>query len=125
MANDRWLFLFIRQDISLPQQITQAGHAIYGLVNSYRPEFDTPNFVTIGVPDLNALKRVQAKLNVNQVPHYAWVEPDFDLGFTAIATIPLDEEQKKVLSNYRLYPCSPVAYRRAPDGEMQVPIPAR
>jgi hypothetical protein len=52
---------------------------------------------------LAALKRVQTKLNLHQIPHFPWVEPDLDLGFTTIATIPLTYEQKQALRNYRLY----------------------
>lgn len=65
-----------------------------------------PNIVTIGVPDVAALKRVRDKLVQNQIPHFAWTEPDFDLGFTSITTIPLDFEQKQVLKNYRVYSSS-------------------
>lgn len=31
------------------------------------------------------------------------MEPDYDFGFTAIATGPLDDQQRKSLSNYRLW----------------------
>jgi hypothetical protein len=54
------------------------------------------------VPDQPALRRVQEKLDRHKIAYYAWSEPDFDLGFTALATVPLDAERKKVLSNYRL-----------------------
>jgi hypothetical protein len=59
--------------------------------------------IVIGVPSLDSLNKVLEKLKANQVPHYAWIEPDYDFGFTAIAAGPLDESQKKVLSNYRLW----------------------
>jgi hypothetical protein len=89
--------------LSVAQQITQSGHAIYSLVRQYHPEFEIPNIVTIGVPDLAALKRVQKKLADYQIPHFSWIEPDFELGFTSIATIPLTYEQKQLLKNYRVY----------------------
>lgn len=60
----------------------------------------------IGVPHLAALERVQEKLNLNKIAYHAWHEPDFDYGFTAIATVPISKERKAVLANYRLY--SPV-----------------
>ena len=62
-----------------------------------------PNIIIIGVPDVEALHRVQAKLKAYQIPHYAWTEPDYDLGFTSIATGVLSEEQKLPLKNYRLW----------------------
>lgn len=62
-----------------------------------------PNLIAIGVPDQAALSRVLNRVKANQVRHYAWIEPDDNLGFTALATEPLDMERKKVFSNYRLY----------------------
>lgn len=63
----------------------------------------TPNIVVIGVPHPTAMNRVLVKLKANQVRHYAWTEPDNDMGLTAIATEPLDEVSKQVMANYRVY----------------------
>lgn len=95
-------YLFIRQDLPVAQQIVQSGHAIEGVVSLY-PQEGIPNLVAIGVPDVAALNRVLTKLKANQIEHFPWVEPDGDLGFTAIATIALNSERKKMLANYRLY----------------------
>lgn len=62
-----------------------------------------PNIVVIGLPNLGALQRALAKLAANQIPHYAWSEPDFDYGLTAIATAPINGEQRAALANYRVY----------------------
>jgi hypothetical protein len=59
--------------------------------------------IVIGVPEVSALNRVRAKLEGLQIPHFAWHEPDGDLGFTAITTVPLDGDTKQLLANYRLY----------------------
>jgi hypothetical protein len=48
------------------------------------------------------MERVLAKLKANQIQHFAWTEPDYDMGMTAIVTIPLDEKRKQCLANYRL-----------------------
>lgn len=71
-----------------------------------------PNIVMIGVPNLSALNRVQSKLRANQIPHFSWIEPDNDLGFTAICTSPLREDKRTVLRNYRVYH-SPVTEQSA------------
>lgn len=47
--------------------------------------------------------RVIDKLKRHQIPHYVWTEPDFDLGLTAVATVPLWGEQREVLANYRVW----------------------
>ena len=121
--NDHWLYLFIRQDLPIEHQITQSNHATYALALAYNPSCEVPNIVTIGVPDLAALKRVQTKLVQNQIPHYAWVEPDLELGFTSITTVPLDYNQKQVLKNYRVYRggAAKVACRVNPDAPTNSP----
>ena len=59
--------------------------------------------VLIGVPNLASLEKTQRKLAAAGIVHYDWIEPGNDLGFTAIATVPLSREKKKVLANYRLW----------------------
>lgn len=93
----------MRQDIPIEHQLVQSNHATYQMATLYRPDEYVPNLVFIGVPDVAALQRVQAKLRAHGLPHYAWHEPDNDMGFTAIATAALDDEQRAVLKNYRLY----------------------
>jgi hypothetical protein len=67
-------------------------------------DFDQiPNLVLIGVPDKAALFRVINKLNDNAIGHEVFYEPDDNLGLTAVATYPLTQEQRRCLSNYRLW----------------------
>jgi len=90
-------------------QIVQTNHATYHLASLYCPDPEKiPNMVLIGLPNLAALERALAKIKAAQITHYAWHEPDFDLGFTSITTAPISGEQRKALANYRLYPRTPV-----------------
>lgn len=113
---DTYVYVFVRQDLPLSQQLVQSNHAVFSLATLTRQE-SVPNIIAIGVPDKPALERVLAKLKANQIPHYAWHEPDYDYGFTSIATVPLTVEQKQVLENYRLWKHScidtPVAQRKS------------
>ena len=83
-------------------QSNHATHTMASRAAAYSVD-GIPNLIMIGVPDLRALNRVAAKLADNAIPHCAWTESDFDLGFTAIATVPLTADQKKPLANYRLW----------------------
>jgi len=62
-----------------------------------------PFLVVIGVSDKPALFRVINKLNENSIEHSVFYEPDDNLGLTAVATNPLTQEQRRCLSNYRLW----------------------
>ncbi len=99
--------------MALADQIVQSNHAILTLATTASPHYsfnfnppskhNYPNIILIGVPDRRALDRVQKKLALNSIPHYCWTEPDNNLGFTAIATIPLRPDEKIPLANYRLW----------------------
>lgn len=97
------MYIFIREDLPISHQIVQSNHATFSIASLLRLERGIPNIILIGVPHLRSLNKVLAKLKAHQIPHFAWTEPDYDFGLTAIATAPLEGEQRSVLSNYRLY----------------------
>lgn len=66
-----------------------------------------PNIVLVGLPNVRSLEKTARKLRLNNIPHHEWHEPDFDFGFTAICTAPLDEKQRIILKDYRVY--APIA----------------
>lgn len=109
------VYIFVRQDIPIQHQVIQSGHAALRIAQFYLAKDDTgtPNLIVIGVPDIKALERVMGKLARNCIKHMMWVEPDGDLGFTALATAPLTKEERLPLANYRLWRYSPGASAQA------------
>ena len=95
----------MRQDISVAQQIVQSNHATFEVARRFpAPNLhETPSCIVIGVPDKNALLRVCEKLNTHAIQHHSFYEPDFDMGLSAVATVPLEQEQRRFLSSYRLW----------------------
>lgn len=73
------------------------------MASLYGPADNIPNIVLIGLPNKAALQRALGKLRAAHIPHYEWHEPDYDFGFTAIATAPIRGEQRDALKNYRVY----------------------
>lgn len=57
----------------------------------------------IGVANESELVQAERVLADNQIPHFCWIEPDFDLGFTSIATGPISGAARQCLSHYRLW----------------------
>ena len=96
--------MFVRQDISLAQQIVQSNHATFEVARSFphNPEI-IPSCIVIGVADKSALLRVIEKLQKHDIRHEAFHEPDFDMGLSAVATAPLEQKQRYCLSNYQLW----------------------
>jgi hypothetical protein len=111
--NDHFIFVFIRQDLSLADQLVHSSHAVFHMGAEFGPVAGIPSLVMIGIPHKTAMNRVITKLKQQQLPHYLWSDPDFDLGVTAIATIPLSPQMKESLRNYRLWSYSPGAAQAA------------
>ena len=107
--DDHFVYVFVRQDISLPEQLVHAAHAAYHMGNLFHDELvGMPSLVMIGTPHPKAFDKVVRRLAENEIAHYVWTDPDTDYGPTAIATVPLTSEQKQCLANYRLWSHSPV-----------------
>lgn len=101
-----YFYLFVRQDISLAQQIVQTNHATYHMAISH-PHTDKtaiPSIVLIGVPNKKALERVIQKLRINNIEYTSFFEPDWEMGLSAVATSPnLSDEQRNALRNYSIW----------------------
>lgn len=100
-----YFYIFVRQDIPLSAQLVQTNHATfemaYTLTQSVEPI--TPSIVLIGVPSKKALEKVIQKLKLNRIDASAFYESDDDMGLSAVATVPLNEEQREILQNYKLW----------------------
>jgi hypothetical protein len=98
-------YLFVRYDLSPEQTVIQTNHATFEMAYTLPQSVDltTPSLVLIGVPDKKALHRVMRKLRLHHIEFSAFYEPDNDLGLTAVATVPLDDEQRVVLQQYKLW----------------------
>ncbi len=92
----------MRQDISLAQQVVQSNHATYMMAATFQEElpFEIPNIVLIGVPDQSSLNNVMESLIQKGIRFVDYCEPDFGMGLSAIATIPLGPVQRALLSEY-------------------------
>lgn len=63
----------------------------------------TPSIVLIGVPSKKALEKVFSKLKINRISASAFYESDDDMGLSAVATVPVNDEQRAILQNYKLW----------------------
>ena len=96
----------MRQDLpSLAQTIVQTNHATFEMAYTLTQSVDpiTPSIVLIGVPSRKSLQKVIDKLKLHHIEFSAFYETNNDMGLTAVATIPLSEEQRSVLQNYKLW----------------------
>lgn len=108
MLNDKYIYVFVRQDLTIPQQLVHTNHAVYEMAKNFSGYIDhshVPALIVIGTPTEKTLMGVFNKLRDNSIPFYAWKDSEHvELGeILTIATVPLDLDQKQVLKDYRLY----------------------
>jgi hypothetical protein len=96
--------VFVRNDLTLPQQAVQACHAAieaarHGL---FPPGDEHPHLVLCGIRSEIALQSVLLRLQRLQIRHQPFLEPDLGDQLTAVCTEPVRDERRRGLRGYTL-----------------------
>lgn len=97
----KYIYLFIRNDLTHPQQIIQAAHATEMVAKKLDHDSDVCHMVLIGCHDVLELESIAADLDFDGIKHKMFYEPDIGQ-HTAIATLPVNGSQRKLLKHYKL-----------------------
>ncbi len=93
------VYVFVRLDLTHPQQVVQACHACLGLT---RPVDEVPSVIVIGIKSEEKLKGVIEYLKSINLDFSEFREPDLDNQLTAVATEPVREADKGLFRRYQL-----------------------
>lgn len=94
-----YTYLFIRTDLTHPQQIVQASHAALNAGSRFGPH---SHLVLIGVRNEQELYKAADHLEQHEIDFEMFHEPDYNTGHTAICTRPLVGTQRKPLKRFQL-----------------------
>ena len=98
------IYVVIRTDIRIEQQVVQAIHAGAEAGRSfYQPEHGIASLVLLAVPDVEALYSLRDRLTSKGVRTELFYEPDFQMGHSALATEPLGQDRRKFLRGLPLW----------------------
>ena len=97
----KYIYLFIRDDLTHPQQIIQASHATEMVAKTMNPDSQVCHMVLIGCRDVVHLESIAFDLDYDGIKHKMFYEPDTGQ-HTAIATLPLSGVERKLLKHYKL-----------------------
>lgn len=100
-----YMYIFIRKDLTVPQQIVQASHAALEAGFAYNQPAGSTYIVLISIKNQSDLTKVSDRLTSQGIDHQKFFEPDYDTGYTAIATRPLFGTEREPLKRYSLYTC--------------------
>ncbi len=97
------MYVFVRKDLSHPQQVVQASHACIEATKAYLdPQLEHPHLVVVGVNDESRLFKTASKLDKIGIRYKTFIEPDRDDEATAIATEPIFDDARHHFKNYTL-----------------------
>lgn len=108
-----YTYVFVRMDIDRTQQTVQASHACIGAGTSFNNPPDS-SIVILQAENEEHLKSVSKTLNQSGVTSFIFYEPDFGpMGFTALATRAVSEEERYLFKDYKLWSSKPSIIRKA------------
>lgn len=101
-----FIYVFIRKDIPLAQQILQACHACVLAGREYR-HGDETHLILLQIKDESQLWEVVNLLCDVNIKSQMFYEPDLykgrTMGYTAIATEIVQEDQRQIFSEFKLW----------------------
>lgn len=99
-----YIYVFVRTDLPLEQQVVQAIHAGTEAGHSFdRVSVEASSLILLQVPNKEKLEVALARTIERGVRCEAFNEPDWDYGLTAFATEPIFGDRRKVFNKYKLW----------------------
>jgi hypothetical protein len=92
--------MFIREDLTVPQQIVQTAHAVDEIGRRHQ-SVGNNYMVLCSANDERGLFEISDWLKDNLIDHEMFFEPDID-SHTAIATRPLTGEERNCMKRFKL-----------------------
>ncbi len=103
-ADKPYVYVLVRTDISFEQQLVQASHAALEAGFRFNAPSEIASVIVLAVPSQQALLEAAARLSARGVEHEVFFEPDFGMGYSALATRPLcSREERNLMRKYPLY----------------------
>ena len=99
----RCVYVLVRADLPLANQIVQAGHACWEAASRFAAPGENCALVALSVPSEARLRAAVAALRQRGVQVYLFHEDDFPRGDTAACTEPLDATRRRLLRKFDLW----------------------
>ncbi len=94
------MYLFVRQDLSIAQQLVQACHGAHECGLQQSSSAPHSSIIVLGVPDKVALQCAFQKFSP-LLPCHPFFEPYKDIGLTSFATAPT--VRRELFAHYSLW----------------------
>ena len=100
-----YMYVFIRQDLPIEQQIVQASHASHEAGREFKyPADQISNLILLNVKSEEHLKEIANDLDELRIQYKMFFEPDYNRGYTSIATAPISSlDHRRYFHTHKLY----------------------
>jgi len=100
---NKYSYVFVRTDLTVPQQIVQAGHVCMWVGSEIGPQEGAVNFVLSPAKCEVELEEIAMHLEMHGIKYKIFKETMPEIaGHTAICTFPLVGDQRKPLKKFQL-----------------------
>ena len=96
------MYIFVRQDISIPQQLVQASHAAHESGLAHSKHVSSNSIIIFGTKDKAELEYLLEQYR-SELSCYPFYEPYKDTGLTAFATLPIPESKRHIFRSFKLW----------------------
>ena len=102
--NKPYVYVLVRTDISLEQQLVQASHAALEAGFRFTQPSQVASVIVLSVSSREELEAAAQRLTIKGIDHHLFFEPDFGMGHSALATRPLTHKKERhLMRKYPLY----------------------
>lgn len=100
----RTIYVFVRTDITVEQQIVQAAHAAAEAGRRfYAPEHGIASLIVLAVSGPAKLQKAAKRLQALDIDFDVFFEPSWEMGHSALATRPLLDSERPLLKAWQLW----------------------
>ena len=101
-TENEYIYVFVRKDIPIADQIVQVGHVCYESGLRFNAKENT-FMVLCQVNSEEELCTTMYRLIEMGVEMHQFIEPDNDLGLTALCSQPVSGKQRHLFRKYKLW----------------------
>ncbi len=96
------MYIFVRQDMSIAQQLVQACHAAHESGIKNQTSDITSSIIIFGTSNKSELEHLFSKYN-SIISCHPFYEPYKNIGLTAFATDPIQQHLRHLFSEFKLW----------------------
>ena len=99
---NKYSYVFVREDLPNIVKLVQTGHACMEIGFITRLPQKETFLIVLSVKNQKALIKISEKLERQKIKNHMFFEPDFDYGYTALCTEPVEYGKHKIFEKYNL-----------------------